>query len=196
MTVPYEIRTARLLLRSWRAADAPMLHRVLVANQAHIGNWIPRRVSDPASVSELGTRLDDFSSSFFAAREWRYGIFPPDESEVLGEVDLLPRDADARVPYASADRAELGYWLRADQTGQGLASEAARALIDIAAGLPALTHLEIRCDARNTASSAVPRRLGFALSSTVSDESVVPGEPAVRTQIWTYALRRASAAGE
>jgi len=196
MIVPERIETRRLLLRSWRAADASLLQPVLVANQAHIVNWIPRRVSDPAPVPELATRLDDFRANFFAAREWRYGIFSPDESEVLGEVDLLPRNADVRVPYASADRAEIGYWLRADRTRQGLATEAARAMLDIAADLPALAHVEIRCDARNAASAAVPRRLGFALSSTASDESLVPGESPVTMQIWVCALRHATAVGE
>ena len=196
MEVPSHIRTERLLLRCWRHGDARALREVLLGNQAHIGPWIPRRVSEPAPIPELERRLSEFAASFAAAREWRYGIFSPDESQVFGEVDLLPRDADGRVPYATADRAEIGYWLRADRTGQGLASEAARALVDAAAGLPRLAHVEIRCDARNAASSAVPRRLGFTLSGTATDESVAPGEPPVTMQIWTYPLRRATAVGE
>ena len=196
MEVPSQIRTERFLLRCWRRSDARALREVLLVNQSHIGPWIPLRVSEPAAIPELERRLSEFSASFDASREWRYGIFSPDESQVFGEVDLLPRNANARVPYATADRAEIGYWLRADRTGQGLASEAARALVDVAAGLPRLTHVEIRCDARNAASSAVPRRLGFTLSGTATDESVVPGEPPTTIPIWTYPLRRAAAVGE
>jgi RimJ/RimL family protein N-acetyltransferase len=196
MGVPNQIRTERLLLRCWRQSDARALRELLLANQSHIGPWIPLRVSEPASIPELERRLSEFAASFDASREWRYGIFSPDESQMFGEVDLLPRRAESRVPYATADRAEIGYWLRADRTGQGLASEAARALLDVAAGLPPLTLVEIRCDARNAASSAVPRRLGFMLSGTSTDESVVPGEPPVTMQIWTYPLRRATAVGE
>lgn len=196
MGVPNQIRTERLLLRCWRSGDARALREVLLVNQSHIGPWIPQRISEAAPAPELARRLSEFAASFEASREWRYGIFSPDESQVLGEVDLLPRNTDGRVPYATADRAEIGYWLRADRTGQGLASEAARAMLDVAAALPRFTHVEIRCDARNAASSAVPRRLGFTLSSTLTDESVVPGEPPVTMQIWTYPLRRATAVGE
>jgi len=190
MLVPERIHTERFLLRSWRALDALMLRPVLEANQSHIAPWIPRRVSEPAAIEELERRLDDFRAAFDAAREWRYAIFSPDESELLGEIDLLPRNADERVSYAEADRTEIGYWLRADRTGQGLATEAARAMIDVAIGLSALNSVEIRCDARNAASAAVPRRLGFTLARTESDASAVPGEPPVTMQIWTFALRR------
>ena len=196
MLVPERIHTERFLLRSWRALDAPMLRPVLEANQSHISPWIPRRVSEPAAIEELARRLDDFRAAFDAARVWRYAIFSPDESELLGEVDLLPRNAEERVSYAEADRTEIGYWLRADRTGQGLATEAARAMLDVAIRLPALKHVEIRCDARNAASSAVPRRLGFTLSDTVTDDSVLPGEAPVTMQIWTYVLRRRAAADD
>ena len=41
---------------------------------------------------------------------------------------------------------------------------------------------EIRCDARNEPSAAIPRRLGFALATTLR-ESAAPGEPEVALQI-------------
>ena len=66
-----------------------------------------------------------------------------------------------------ADRAEIGYWLRSDMTGQGLVSEAVRAVLDVASSLSKVSRVEIRCDARNLPSAAVPRRLGFALESSV-----------------------------
>ena len=123
VNIPREIRTPRLLLRSWHAADAASLHPVLLANQAHIASWIPRRVSDPASVTELAARLDDFGASFDASREWRYGIFSPDEAQLFGEVDLLPRNADARVPYGRV--AELiGRLQQAGLTRIGFVTEA------------------------------------------------------------------------
>jgi RimJ/RimL family protein N-acetyltransferase len=69
-----------------------------------------------------------------------------------------------RVALSAADHVELGYWLDAAVTGQGLATAAARALLDVAATLPRMSHAEIHCDAENGASAAVPQRLGFQLA--------------------------------
>jgi RimJ/RimL family protein N-acetyltransferase len=186
MPVPIELRTERLLLRPWRPDDAAALLPVLTANHARLAPWIPARVADPAPLPALADRLAGFAADFLAAREWRYGLFTPDERRPLGEVGLYPRSAAGRVPYAEADRVEIGYWLREDATGQGLATEAARAALAVAATLPALAHVEIRCDARNAASAAVPRRLGFVLAASVPQPGVAPADPPGELQVWTY----------
>jgi len=186
MPVPASVRTPRLLLRPWRADDAAALLPVLEANQAHLGPWIPRRVSEPTPLPELSARLAGYAADFAAAREWRWALFTPDGATVVGEVGLYPRDASGRVPFATADRIEIGYWLRADMTGQGLATEATEAVLAVARALPGLTAAEIRCDPRNAASAAVPRRLGFALAATVEHPDGV-------LQVWAHPLGRVDA---
>src|SRR5690348_217380 len=119
MSMPSELRTVRVLLRPWRAADAPALLPILEANWAHLGPWIPARVATPVPIPELAERLAAFAADFSADREWRYGMFEPNGTTILGEVGLYPRSATGRTPYAQADRVELGYWLRADATGKG-----------------------------------------------------------------------------
>ena len=59
-----------------------------------------------------------------------------------------------------------------------------------AAKLDRLTHVEIRCDARNLPSAAIPKRLGFVLAATLPDAGVVAGESRVELQVWTRGLRR------
>lgn len=191
MLVPTEIRTPRLLLRPWRPTDAAELLPILESNREHLGPWIPTRVSTPVPVPELAERLAEFNLDFESARGWRFGMFAPDESRVLGEIGLYPRDASRRVPYGEATCVELGYWLRADATGQGLVTEAAEALLALAATLPRLSHVEVRCDARNAPSAAVPKRLGFVLASTIADSGVRAGDEDVELQIWTRPLVRA-----
>lgn len=190
MLVPDAVRTARLMLRPWCAEDADHLLPILEANQAHLGPWIPLRVSTPAPLPELAARLAGFAADFAAAREWRYALLTLARATVIGEVGLYPRNADGRVAFAAADRVELGYWLRADYTGQGYATEATQAALAITRTLPGLAQVEIRCDARNAPSAAVPQRLGFELATTREQPSVTPGAPPVTLQVWTYALGR------
>ena len=195
MIAPNEIRTRRLLLRPWSADDAKHLLPVLEANRAHLGPWIPERVAEPAPLPLLASRLSTFAADFVSDREWRYGLFALDDGRVLGEISLFPRSAEGRVPYPAADRAEIGYWLRADATGAGLASEAAQAMVDLATTMPTLGHVEIRCDARNDASAAVPRRLGFELSDRVTAAGVGTDAAATVTMhVWTRRLPLAGTA--
>jgi RimJ/RimL family protein N-acetyltransferase len=188
LPVPVEIRTERLVMRPWRAEDAEALHPILVSNWDHLGPWIPARVATPVPVPELAQRLAGFANDFASGRDFRYGLFARDGHDVLGEAGLYPRSAAGRVPLAEADCIELGYWLRADLTGRGLVTEASRALVDVAMTLPHLAHIEIRCDARNAPSAAIPRRLGFALTSTLVEPASVPDEDPVLLQVWTSPL--------
>jgi RimJ/RimL family protein N-acetyltransferase len=147
------------------ASDAEALLPLLTANVAHLGPWIPSHVSTPVPVPELAERLAGFAEDFAAGRAYRYAMLTRDDMRLLGEMDLFPRAETGRVSLTNADRVELGYWLDAAATGQGFVTEATRALLDVAATLPGMTHVEIRCDAANVPSAAVPRRLGFNLAT-------------------------------
>lgn len=164
-SMPVTLRTERMLMRSWKPTDAPALAPVLSANVAHLGPWIPPHVAAPADVPTLAERLAGFAAAFATAREFRYALLTPDETRLLGEADLFPRASHGRVPLAEADRVELGYWLDVEVTGRGLATEAMRALLGVAATLAGMSHAEIRCAAENAPSAALPPRLGFRLES-------------------------------
>ena len=181
--VPGELRTRRLLLRRWRPSDAASLQPVLAANVAHLKPWIPWRVAEPLDTEPLGVRLGEFAAAFDETREWRYGLFALDDDAVIGEVSLFPRNGAGRVPIDAADHLEIGYWVRADRTGEGLATEAARAARDLAATIAGISRITIHCDERNAASAAIPRRLGFHLATVVAEELSSPGRMP-RVQIW------------
>jgi RimJ/RimL family protein N-acetyltransferase len=157
---------------------------VLVDNWEHLSPWIPHRVADPGTVATLEHRLESFAADFATDVKWRYGMFTPDQQTVLGEVDLFPRDATDRVAYGACDRAEIGYWLRKDMTGRGLISEGVEAIMGVARALSRVHRLEIRCDEANLASSAIPKRFGFALETAIEEPPSAPGTPPSRLQIW------------
>ena len=185
MSVPELLRTERLVLRPWRVSDAPALGAILDANYAHLGPWIPSRIATPAAPPQLKIRLQRFAEDFTHANEWRYAMLTVGEEQLLGEISLFPRSAQARVPYADADRIEIGYWIRKDMTGRGFVTEAVRVVLEMVAEDPRFACAEIRCDARNAPSSAVPARLDFALTQTVADDDVA-------LQVWTLNFTRNS----
>lgn len=186
MNVPalFELRTERLCLRRWREEDATALGPILEANAAHL-SWIPAHVAAPGTMSDIAKRLAGFAADFDAGRSWRLGVFSHDEQDLYGEISLFPRSEAGRVPIASADRLEIGYWLRADVTGRGYATEATSALIGLASNIRGVRQIEIRCDPANERSAAVPGRLGFHLVTPASPGS---DEAASAQMVWVHRI--------
>ena len=74
--------------------------------------------------------------------------------EMIGEAGL--------APYEDGPRLELGYLLRRDRWGRGLATEAARAILDAAFDDLGADEVMAVVDEGNEASLNVLRKLGFA----------------------------------
>ncbi|MCC6929308.1 MAG: GNAT family N-acetyltransferase [Gemmatimonadaceae bacterium] len=195
VTIPRELQTARLALRSWQGDDAAELLPILEANWEHLSPWIPARVASPSPLPELRERLVGNAQAFADDREWRFAMLERNGESgrggrILGELSLFPRSVQGRVPLGESDRAEIGYWIRADATGRGLVSEGVGALVAAARTIARFQHLEIRCDARNAPSVAIPRRLGFTLAETIETSGVLAHERTVALQVWTMPLAR------
>ena len=100
--------------------------------------------------------LTEGDASFDADQEWQFVVVEPGSDRILGATGLHRRGPPATV--------EIGYWIRTEATRRGLATAAARALTTAAfAHLPTVDAVEIRMDAGNDRSAAVPPRLGFRL---------------------------------
>ena len=171
------IRSARLLLRCWRTEDAGPLKEALDASLPELREWVPWAMHEPSSIEALVARLSDMRSKFMAGQDWPFAIFDANEARLLGGAGLHPR--------GSTDHLEIGYWLRTDATGSGFALEAARALCDVAFANTTADRLEIHCDAENSRSANVARRLGFQLTRTILEDVVTARGNRRNTLVWT-----------
>jgi RimJ/RimL family protein N-acetyltransferase len=150
---PYTIGTPRLRLRCWDPRDAPLLEEALHSSLEHLRPWMPWAHDEPTSLDDKIDRLRRFRGLFDLGEDFIYGIFTPDESEVVGGTGLHTRVGEEAL--------EIGYWLRASRIGQGLAREAAAALTTVAFRVCGVDRVEIRVDPANETSLRVPRALGF-----------------------------------
>ncbi len=73
---------------------------------------------------------------------------------------------DRRVPAMG-----IGYWVRASAQGQGYVTEAVTLLCTLAFRTLAAQRVSIQCDATNTRSANIPRRLGFVHEATLRNDS-------------------------
>jgi RimJ/RimL family protein N-acetyltransferase len=156
---PYRIRTERLTLRCWEPGDAPLLKDAVDTSLDHLRPWMPWAAEEPKPVEEKADLLRTFRGRFDLDEDFVYGIFAPDEQEVIGGSGLHTRVGPRAL--------EIGYWIRASRTGNGYAREATAALAKAAFRVCAVDRVEIRVDPANEASLRVPRALGFAEEATL-----------------------------
>jgi RimJ/RimL family protein N-acetyltransferase len=171
------VRTERLLLRCWQPSDASLLKTALDSSLDHLRPWMSWAIHEPSDLAAIAARLADFRSKFIAGTNWGYGIFDPAETEVLGSAGLHPRIQPGAL--------EIGYWLRADMTGKGLATEAVWALTGVGFNTFHANQIEIHCDPNNIRSLRVPQRLHYLHIETRIQDSVTPTGAPRDTMIWS-----------
>lgn len=135
------IRTERLVLRSRTAADTDDLAAIYRREDATRYLLIPALDRDQVEAM-LAERADSAKRAF--------GLVLDLDGRVVGEVALV---------FRGPTQAELSWVVHPDVGGQGLATEATRALLDLGFGHYACHRIFAELDPRNTASMRLCERL-------------------------------------
>lgn len=144
------VETERCLVRDWREQDAERVFDIY--SRWEVARWLgatPRAMAEPAEGAELVRRWRSANAEKPSTGRW--AVERKSDGVVAGTVIWLP------LPNGDGEL-EVGWHLHPDSWGQGLATEAARAVVDrgFTRGVPevfAVTRAE------NHASRAVCRRL-------------------------------------
>jgi RimJ/RimL family protein N-acetyltransferase len=153
VTPPYRIETERLLMRCYDPKDAPLLKEAIDSSLDHLRPWMPWARYEPQPLEQKVELLRAFRARFDAGTDFAYGVFEPDESRQLGGAGLHPRGGDGSL--------EIGYWVRADAIGRGLATELTAVLTRVGFEKCGLVRVDIQVDPVNERSARIPRKLGF-----------------------------------
>ena len=183
--LPDRLTAGSVELHRWDPSQAGAVYDAVVSSLGELRPWMPWAADEPTE-ERMRAVLGAGRTSFDQDREWTYVVTEPGDERVLGAVGLHRRDEPGTL--------EIGYWIRTDATGKGLATAAARSLTTAA-----FTHLddtdvvEIRMDTANLASAAVPPRLGFRLDREVARPVEAPGQCG-RGHVWVMTRDRWEAA--
>ena len=152
---PISLRTARLTLRMPGDEDARLEHEMILESLDHLWPWFSFRAEPPTLVQrvELAARQRSDAADGTAGT---YLVFAGDQA--VGKVWL----------EVEGTTATMGYWLRAGATGHGYATEAVRALSDLACDF-GVERLEVHTDPDNAPSRALAERAGFVLQEIRPD---------------------------
>jgi RimJ/RimL family protein N-acetyltransferase len=156
---PYRIETERLVIRCYEPRDAPLLKEAIDSSLDHLRPWMPWAYQEPQTLEEKLDLIKHFRANFDSGDNFTCGIFNADETEVLGGTGLHPRIGPGGL--------EIGYWIRASATRQGLVTESSAALSRVGFEICDADRIEIRIEPGNEASAGVPRKLGFLEEATL-----------------------------
>ena len=146
-------------MRCWEPTDAAALKEAVDYSLDHLLPWMPWAANEPQALQEKIALLRDFRGRFDLDQDYVYAIFSPDESQVLGGTGLHTRHGE--------DALEIGYWIRSNRIGEGLATEASAAQTRVAFELCGVDRVEIRVDPLNERSRRVPEKLGYTEEATL-----------------------------
>jgi RimJ/RimL family protein N-acetyltransferase len=151
--------------------------RVIAAVNASLDElrpWMPW-AQQPATPASIGSFIQIAQVTWMAGTEFQFAMVDPEESEESEETGALIGCCGLHA-RAGPGVLEIGYWVRTDRTGRGVATRAAATLTRAALDMEEVHRVEIRCDATNQRSAAVPARLGYRLDRTEHRPPTAPGE--------------------
>jgi RimJ/RimL family protein N-acetyltransferase len=173
----YRINTQRTVIRCWNPEDAPIMKASIDENISHLVTFMPWAAQEPQDLDEKIKLLRTFRGRFDLDQDFIYGIFNPGETQVIGGTGLHPR--------AGANAREIGYWIHHDYINQGLATEVSAALTRVAFELLEIQRVEIHCAVENSASAAVPRKLGYTQEAILRQRMLLPDNRYHDEMVWT-----------
>ena len=163
------------MLRRVRLTDAGAVAAAVGDSLDHLRPWMPWATPDAAERTSQLARVTEADQMWESGISYTYSVLTAGTGTLVGEIGLHCRAAEGS--------AEIGYWIALGQARRGFGTCAVQAMTSVALTLPGVRRVEIHCDEANTASAAIPRKLGYRLDRVEAGEPAAPGETG-RLMIW------------
>jgi RimJ/RimL family protein N-acetyltransferase len=138
-------------LRPWTQGDSPAI--TAACREAEIARWLDQ-VPQPYRESDAREYVAGARRAWKSGTAATFAITGADAGEVLGSIGIHWLEPGQSV-------GEVGYWVKRDARGRGVASRALRLVASWAIESCALQRLQLRADTRNVASQQVAEAVGF-----------------------------------
>jgi RimJ/RimL family protein N-acetyltransferase len=158
-----------------RESDGDQIGAAVRASLEHLRPWMPWATEAGAAPAPQRAHARESEQQWAQDVAYLYTLRRAPGGPVLGTFGLHRRIGPGGL--------EIGYWLHADATGRGYATQAAAALTEAALALADISRVEIHTDEGNKASAAIAQRLGYRLDRVDSRPAEAPAETG-RRQVW------------
>jgi RimJ/RimL family protein N-acetyltransferase len=161
---PEEFTTERLLIRKPLPGDGKAVYNAIQASITELKPWMPWAHTNQTE-QDVEANIRDSIAKFITREDLRLHLFDKITGEFIGSSGL--HRINWEVP-----KFEIGYWIDTRHTGRGYITEATEAITEFAFKELKAKRVEIRCDARNVKSRAIPEKLGFTLEGILKNDSL------------------------
>ncbi|UOQ44534.1 GNAT family N-acetyltransferase [Halobacillus salinarum] len=166
---PHEFETERLHIRMPRPGDGKIVYHAIQASIKELRPWLPFAQKDQTE-EETEINIRESHIRFLKREDLRLLVFHKETGDLVCSTGLHRMDWNVR-------KFEIGYWANTLWSGKGYVTEAVDGVTKFAFNELAARRVEVRCDAKNVRSKAVPERLGFELEGIFKNEDLsVDGE--------------------
>lgn len=175
--LPTLVPTERLTLRPPRLEDAPAIFAAYASDPevTRYLTWRPHRTE-----AETERFVAGCVAAWLAEGRRPWVVTRLGEDSPVGMIELR----------LEACRAEVGYVLARHAWGQGLMTEAARAVVSLALAEPAIYRAWAVCDAENAASARVLQKVGMEFEGRLRRYVVHPNAGSEPRNVLLYARTR------
>lgn len=162
--LPMPILTPRLCIKPRYIGEGPILNKAICNSLEHLKPWMPFAQKAP-TLDESEEHCRRAYAKFVLREDLTLSIYSRDTKTFIGSTGL--HQANWNVPSF-----HIGYWVLPEFEGQGLISESTNALTRYAFNVLKARRIEIRCDASNSRSLAVMKRLGYVQEGILKNQDV------------------------
>ncbi|PAD22883.1 GNAT family N-acetyltransferase [Terribacillus saccharophilus] len=170
------IETERLIIRQPKIGDGKAVNDAIKASMPELKRWMPFAQELP-TPEETEENIRQSVANWINRTNLRMLIFRKDTGEFIASSGFHGIDWD--VP-----KVEIGYWMDTCHTGQGFMTEAVEAQTEYAFSELGVRRVQILCDEENSASRAVPERLGYKLEGIHYSDSLHVDGKTVRNTVY------------
>jgi ribosomal-protein-serine acetyltransferase len=167
--VPERFSTERLVLRRFHRRDAEAVAEAVRSSMPELEQWLPW--AHPGYGREEAAAFIRESS-----QAWREGRAFDFAVRDLGRPWLHLGNASIWFVSRMGRIGEIGYWVRTDRAGNGVATEATSALVELGFSELGMHKINLRIAVGNLASERVAAKLGFHREGILREELLIAGQ--------------------
>lgn len=166
--IPDRMTSDRLILRRFARRDIDALTEAVSSSIAELNQWLP--------WAHLGYGKED-SASYIrdSVHSWREGRAYDFTIRLRSDLAVHIGNISVWSVSRMGRAAEIGYWIRTDRAGSGLATEACQRMLALGFDEMGFHKINLRIASGNRQSERVAEKLGFSRDGILRDELLVRG---------------------
>ncbi len=166
--IPERITTDRLLLRRFTRRDTDAVYDAIESSLPQLSEFLPWAHAG-YTREDAATYIRDSIGAWKEAKAFDFAIrLRSHPSHHLGNISIWHLSRFGRT-------GEVGYWVRSDHAGRGIATEATAAILDKGFMHLGLHKVTLRIASGNRGSERVAEKLGFTREGVLREELRING---------------------